>query len=154
MEIGSYVTGFVDGEGSFLVSFSKRERMAMGLEVRPAFTVSQHERSKDILSVLQRFFRCGSIRFNKRDRTWKYEVRSLEDLLDKIIPHFCAMPPQTSKLLDFQRFKSVCELMKGNAHLRHDGLVRILELAYEMNNLGARRYAKNDLLMQVSKMKV
>ena len=49
MEIGSYITGFVDGEGSFLVSFSKRDRMASGIEVRPAFTVSQHKRNKNIL---------------------------------------------------------------------------------------------------------
>jgi hypothetical protein len=48
----SYVTGFVDGEGSFLVSFSKRAKMLTGIEVRPSFTVSQHERSRNVLELL------------------------------------------------------------------------------------------------------
>jgi len=154
MEMSSYITGFIDGEGSFLVSFSKRAKMSMGLEVRPAFTVSQHERNKGILIALRRFLRCGSVRFNKRDSTWKYEVRGLNDLLEKIVPHFDAFPLQTSKRSDFERFKRICFLMKSGSHLRHDGVRTIIELAYEMNNLGARRQNKSDLLRLIGKMKV
>ena len=80
MEMNSYVTGFVDGEGSFLVSFSKRMKMNTGVEVRPAFTVSQHKRNKNILLSIQKHFSCGTVRFNKHDDTWKYEVRSLRIL--------------------------------------------------------------------------
>ena len=142
----AYVTGFVDGEGSFLVSFSKREKMRMGIEVRPAFTVSQHERSRGILESLQRFFRCGTVRFNKRDRTWKYEVRSLRDLIEKIIPHFESHPLLTSKCSDFERFVIVCRMMRQDAHLEPDGIRRIIDLAYGMNNAGARRIERNHLL--------
>lgn len=154
MEIASYITGFVDGEGSFLVSFSKRETMNTRLEVRPAFTASQHQRSASVLSLLQKFFNCGSIRFNKRDETWKYEVRSLGDLCLKIIPHFEKFPLQTSKIHDFERFGQVCEMMKNKDHLRRQGMRSIIGLAFEMNNLGARRYTKEDLLTIVGKMKV
>ena len=154
MEIPSYITGFVDGEGSFLVSFSKRKKMNMQLEVRPAFTVSQHKRSKNVLLLLQEFFRCGSIRFNKRDETWKYEVRSLDDLILKIIPHFELFPLQTSKAHDFEHFKQVCWMMRKRHHLRQDGISTIVNLAFKMNNLGARRYTKDILLRIVGKMKV
>ena|SRR3989344_8978061 len=154
MEIDSYITGFIDGEGSFLVSFSERTRMKIGLEVRPAFTVSQHERSKNILKEIQRFFNCGTIRFNKRDRTWKYEVRSLADLVKKIIPHFNLFPIRTSKRSDFEQFKLVCELMKQRIHLSQNGICKIIDVAYSMNNMGARQYDKGNLLKIVSKMKV
>jgi hypothetical protein len=154
MEISSYVTGFTDGEGSFLVSFSKRDKMSVGIEVRPAFTVSQHERSKDILSDLQRFFRCGTVRFNKRDRTWKYEVRSLSDLVAKIIPHFNRYPLKTLKGKDFLLFKKVCRLMEQRKHLTVKGIKHIIRIAYGMNNVGARRYPKDSLLQSAGKMKV
>ena len=154
METSSYVTGFTDGEGSFLVSFSKRNKMSTSIEVRPAFTVSQHERSKNILLVLQRFFRCGTVRYNKRDRTWKYEVRSLDDLIIKIIPHFDRYPLKTSKRKDFLLFKTICLLMEKRTHLTIKGIQHIIRIAYGMNNAGARRYPKDSLLQSAGKMKV
>jgi intein-encoded DNA endonuclease-like protein len=154
MEMNSYITGFVDGEGSFLVSFSKRSKMNTGIEVRPAFTVSQHKRNKDILFSIQKHFGCGTVRFNTRDETWKYEVRSLSDLTEKIIPHFNQFPLQTSKRLDFERFKEICQLMIGKRHRTLDGLQSIIATAYQMNNFGARRQEKYSLLTIVSKMKV
>ena len=154
MEMNSYVTGFVDGEGSFLVSFSKRMKMNTGVEVRPAFTVSQHKRNKNILLSIQKHFSCGTVRFNKHDDTWKYEVRSLRDLVQTIIPHFDKFPLQTSKQLDFERLKLVCESMMLQKHRSADGLQLIIETAYSMNNFGARRQEKHSLLSIVSKIKV
>lgn|GEM_PF-195877 len=151
---GSYVTGFTDGEGSFLVSFNRRSGLATGIEVRPSFTISQHERNKEILLRLASFFRCGGLRFDKHDRTIKFEVRSLSDLHGKIIPHFKRHPLQTSKKQDFERFEIVCSLMRQNQHRSIDGLRRIIDLSYEMNNLGARRYDKSSLLQMMSKVKV
>jgi len=154
MEMSSYITGFVDGEGSFLVSFSRREKMRTGIEVRPAFTVSQHKRNKDILLTIQRYFGCGTIRFNSCDETWKYEVRSLKEILGRIIPHFEQYPLQTSKRLDFARFKQICQMMNQDYHRLAESLPKIIEIAYGMNNLGARRQDKRSLLSIVSKMKV
>ncbi len=146
MEEASYLTGFVDGEGSFLVSFQKREKMATGLEVRPSFTISQHSRSKEVLFWIQKYFNCGGIRFNKSDQTYKYEVRSLRDLNSIIIPHFEKYLLKTSKLEDFRKFKIICEMMKMNSHLSSHGINEIIEIAYSMNNLGARRHDKTSLL--------
>lgn len=154
MEDAAYVSGFVDGEGSFLVSFQMRSKMATGVEVRPSFTISQHQRNRQILDWIQRYFGCGSIRFNKRDQTFKYEVRSLDDLLLKVAPHFKQYPLKTSKSKDFESFKNICKLMKEGQHLSRDGIVKIFDLAYGMNNLGARRYDKRSLLQMVSKLKV
>ena len=154
MELGSYITGFVDGEGSFLVSFSKRERMNIGIEVRPSFTVSQNKRNDNVLSILKNYFGCGSTRFNSSDQTFKYEVRSLKELLAQIIPHFIRYPLMSSKSKDFQKFFDICQLIKRKEHLTHDGICEIIEIAHEMNNFGARRYAKEQLLRAVDKMKV
>ena len=154
MEIPSYITGFTDGEGSFLVSFSIRPTLRIGIEARPSFSLSQHERSKEILFELKRHFECGNIRFDRHDRTYKYEVRSLSDLIGRIIPHFKKFPLKTSKSEDFNRFAAICQLMAEQRHRTKEGMIKILDLAYEMNNLGARRFTKSDLLKEVDKVKV
>ncbi len=154
MDNASYISGFTDGEGSFLVSFQKRAKMSTGIEARPSFTISQHIRNKEILFQICEYFHCGGIRFNKSDRTYKYEVRSLKELLQKIIPHFNKFPLCTSKTHDFEKFKVICNLMKINKHRSRDGIKKIIELAYSMNNLGARKYDKALLLKIVDKMKV
>ena len=74
----SYISGYVDGEGSFLISFSPREKLKSGLEVRPSFSVSQRSDRSEVLSLINSYFDCGSIRFSTKDRTYKYEVRSLD----------------------------------------------------------------------------
>ena len=150
----AYVTGFIDGEGSFLISFNRRAGLKTGIEARPSFSVSQHKRNRKILQRIHMYFRCGGIRFDGHDKTCKYEVRSLQDLWDKIIPHFKSYPLQTSKALDFDRFVEICALMRANQHRSREGMEAILTLAYQMNNLGARRYKKSDFLKVVRKMKV
>lgn len=154
MEIASYITGLVDGEGSFVVSFSKRNKLKTGVEVRPSFSVSQHKRNRDILFRLQTYFKCGSVRFDSHDDTFKYEVRSLDEILNYIIPHFEQYPLQTTKQQDFERLKMVCLRMKTGLHRSQAGAEEIIKVAYTMNNLGARRYTQDALLQTISKMKV
>ena len=146
-----YISGFVDGEGSFFVSFSIRPKMNLGIEVRPSFAVAQHKRSKEVLYMLRLYFKCGTVRFNKRDQTYKYEVRSLNDLIKKIIPHFEHYPLRTSKQKDFEVLREVCHRMTDNQHRITRGARLIINKAYTMNNIGARRYTKDQLLRIVGR---
>ena len=149
-----YVTGFVDGEGSFLVSFSARSKLSVGVEARPSFSISQHRRNRSILEALHRFFRCGGIRFDRHDQTYKYEVRSLDDIVQRVIPHFVKHPLKTSKANDFEALQAICRLMRANRHRSAEGMRQIIDRAYQMNNLGARRYQKEQLLQMIREMKV
>lgn len=154
MEINSYIVGFVDGEGSFLVSFSLRKKLKLGIEVRPSFSVSQNKRDYKILKEIRDFFDCGAIRFVKKDNCYKYETRSITEINQKIIPFFEQYPLKTSKQQSFLIFKKICNLMKENLHLTKDGITYIINLAYQMNNLGARRYKKEYLLRVLNKKKI
>jgi hypothetical protein len=55
-------------------------------------------------------------------------------------------PLQGSKAKSFEGFKRICELVKANLHLSPVYLKEIIEIAYEMNLSGKRRYTKEDLL--------
>lgn len=146
MEMASYVTGFVDGEGCFSVSFSIRSKMTNGLEARPSFSVSQHRRSKEIILWLQEFFKCGGVRYSKSDQNFKYEVRSISDLVLKVIPHFEKYPLQTAKKEDFAVFTEICKLIYSNHHRSKEGLGRIIELSQKVNVTGNKRLPRNNLL--------
>lgn len=126
-----YITGFTEGEGSFYVGILPR-KMNQGFEVRPSFSLSQNEKDKELIETLIDFFECGFVRYSKSDQTFKYEVRSLEDLQSKIIPHFEKYQLQGRKQNDFVTFKKVIEIMKINKHLQKEGLHQIAGLALSM----------------------
>ena len=53
----------------------------------------------------------------------------LEDLVERVIPHFEAYPLLSGKRHDFGRFAAVCSLTARGARRDRDGLVRIVEPA-------------------------
>ena len=77
------------------------------------------------------------------------ESRRLEDLLERVIPHFERWPLMSGKRRDFERFALVCRLMAAGEHRSRTGLIRIVELAREMNPSGKRRYDAAVVLRQL-----
>ena len=149
-DIGSYLSGYADGEGSFCVSFSPRLKLHTHIEVRPSFSVSQNGDRSEVLDLFLEYFHCGSIRKNPSDRTYKYEVRSLSDLLETILPHFERFPLLSSKQKDVEKFHLICGKMKNREHMDRSTLVGIIQIAYTMNSSGTRKYSKEYLLRLIS----
>ena len=147
-----YVSGLADGEGCFCVSLAVRRKLRTGIEVRPSFALSLNERDLGLIMDLQTFFGCGWIRESKGDRTFKYEVRSIDDLVARIIPHFELHPLRGVKARSFDGFSRVCQMVRQGDHLRRDRLRDIIAIAYEMN-LGKRRLSQDALLRVLDEVK-
>ena len=146
MSLESYISGYVDGEGCFTISFSRRLKMKTGWEVKPSFSVSQNENRAQVLKLMQRYFGCGSIRRDYSDKTLKFETRNLQNLLRKIIPHFQKFPLLSEKRRDFLFFARVCKLVAKKKHLTASGLKQITKFAFQMNPGSKRKYTKADIL--------
>ena len=146
MDISSYISGYVDGEGCFTVSFSPRSKLRMGWEVRPSFSVSQNADRAEVLSAIRTYFGCGGFRPDRSDKTLKYEVRDLASLLTRVIPHFEQYPLMSSKRKDFETFAAICRLLGGRKHLNREGLREIASLAVRMNPSGKRRFQLVELI--------
>lgn len=145
-----WVTGFCDGEGCFHVSFTKRPYRKIKVEVRPSFSVVQQPQSKALLVKLQQFFKCGAIRYSKKEGMYRYEVRSIADLVHYILPHFRKYALQTYKSDDFSKFEKICLLLHNN-HAKNLGcLTEIIESAFTMNFPGKRYHQKEDLLKLIT----
>ncbi len=144
--IGLYLSGYADGEGSFCVSFSPRSKLKTRIEVRPSFSVSQNGDRREVLDLFATYFHCGTVRRNPSDKTYKYEVRSLDNLIEKIIPYFEHYPLLSSKQKDFEKFKQICGMMKNGKHGNKSTLVGLMNLAFTMNSSGTRKYTREHLL--------
>src|ERR1043166_2403706 len=83
--LGYYFAGFVDGEGSFNLSFRKRPDYKLPWKVSLCLNVSQKDRV--ILTLFRQHIQCGTIRF-KGDGVWFFEVNNLKAIREHVIPFF------------------------------------------------------------------
>ena len=145
-ELAQYFSGYVDGEGCFSVSFSKRPKLILGWEVKPSFCVGQNYDRREVLDLMHEYFGCGHIRRDWSDRTLKYEVRKLDDLIKKVIPHFKRFLLLSAKQKDFLRFAEICEQIQKLEHRKKETLRKIMRNAYTMNGSGKRKRTLATLL--------
>ena len=104
-----FLTGFVDGEGYFLVLVLKRARYKTGWNIIPVFTISLNSRDAALLEKIQQFFGgIGKISIRKKDNVVYFTVKSVKDLMNVIIPHFEKYPRHNSETSWFYFIKKNC----------------------------------------------
>jgi len=138
LKIANWICGFVDGEGCFSVSVIKNKTTKFGNQIFPEFVVTQGAKSLTALEEIKKFFGCGKIFVNKRydnhnEHLYRYCVRSLEDLKNRIIPFFLVNQLRTFKKNDFLIFKKAIGMMSSKKHLTQSGRKIILRLISKMN---------------------
>ena len=137
--IGYYFAGFVDGEGSFHLTFRRRQDYKLPWKVSLCLNVSQKD--KVILALLKRHLQCGEIRYKSGD-VWMYEVNNLNAIRNNVIPFFRRFGfLSAKKKRDFAIFQQMAELMAVGAHLSRDGIESLLKLRFSMNDGGKRKYS-------------
>ena len=128
----NWVSGFVDGEGTFYVGFNKQSEMTVGIQVLPEFRVVQHKRDIQLLHALKKQFACGVVRVNHDDR-YEWRVRKIQHLTEIIIPFFEQHPLHTQKKFDFIKFRKIVLGMKQGKHLTKEGILELITIAEQMN---------------------
>ena len=146
-----YITGFVEGEGTFHVAIYKDPKMKFGIKLIPEFHINQSYLRKETLEEIKKYFVCGYIKSNHRknikDDTLVYVVRNRKDLIMRIIPFFVKYPLISNKAKSFQLFKKIVNLMDIQKHSSKEGIKKIIKLAFLMNEKGKyRRIKSNEIL--------
>jgi len=141
-EIGHYLAGFTDGEGSFNLSFRKRADYVMPWKVSLCFNVSQ--RDQTVLNVFREQLRCGTMR-TRADGVWYYEVNTFTAIVENVIPFFDRFGfLSAKKQRDFAKFKQIARLIQEGRHLSREGIDEILAIRRDMNDGGAMRRKYSD----------
>ena len=144
--LGYFLTGFVEGEGSFNVSLRKKVDYKVNWQVVMSFNVSQKDRS--ILDLLRKTLKCGIIKIRKRDGLHSYDVTKPKDIIQKVIPYFQKYEVfSDSKKRNFTIFCKIARLMNQGGHKHKKGLRKILELREKINEGKGRtrKYGINDV---------
>ena len=126
-----WLAGFASAEGCFIISVNDASDRKAGAQVRLAFDITQDQRDEQLIRSLVEFFGCGDV--SKNRGAFRYIVNKLSDLNEKIIPFFLKYPVQGKKLLDFQDWCKVAEMMKRKKHLTIEGLNEIRVIKAGMN---------------------
>ena len=120
-----WVTGFVDGEGSFIINTTKSKTTKIGFSVKLIFSISMHHSDEALLHSLKAFFKgAGHIIHTKNYVA--YRVENFSEIMEHIIPHFLAYPCQSTKFINFYLFKAVADLMNKKEHLSLEGYIKLL----------------------------
>ena len=138
-ENANYICGFVDGEGSFNISFKIRRDYKQKIKLTASFNISQKE--LNILTWIKSLLHCGTIRA-RRDGVYYYEVTSLQALLDIIIPFFDTYYLKTKKLQAFSIFKKIVDMMKNHEHLKKEGILKIYDLRDTVKVARQRKFSR------------
>jgi hypothetical protein len=93
---------------------------------------------------MQKYFKCGTIRPDRSDKTVKYEVRSIRNLVENIIPHFEDFPLLSAKQKEFKIFAQICRRMIRNEHLTVEGFRQISKLAERLNVGSKKKYLRSE----------
>ena len=145
-EIGYYLAGFTDGEGSFNVSFRPRSDYKLPWKVSLCFNISQ--RDEVILALFKRHLGCGTKR-QRHDGVWYYEVNNFTAIVENVIPFFERFGfLSAKKKRDFSKFKQLAEMIRQGHHLTREGIEEILKVRLMMNDGGKRRYVDAEILKQ------
>ena len=96
-----FITGFVDGEGCFTVSVSKKSKLKSGWELSASFQININTKDKLLLDRIQAYFGVGNVYKAAEINAYHYIVTRPKELR-VIIDHFEKYPlitPFRNKLI-------------------------------------------------------
>lgn len=145
-----YILGFSDGEGSFNISFKKRNDYKIGWKIVPVFNISQKE--KEPLIYIQKHLNCGTLRYRK-DGVWVDQVENFDSLQKHIIPFFSTyISISKIKRDSFNNWKEIILILKSiresNSYLTLTQLKRILHLRNLLQTNFSRRTYTDEMIIQ------
>ena len=151
IELGHYLAGFADGEGSFNISMIKRNSdYQRGWKISASFNVSQKD--SQIPLLFQKTLECGTIRF-RRDGVCYFEVRNATDLNSSVRSFFERFPLLSDRQSNrFHLLMKAVEIMAQGQHRSEEGLEAILQLRELMVSNRKRKYKLTDVLQNPQRL--
>ena len=143
-DLGNWVAGFVDGEGSFNVHIRRESDRGLPWRVSLSFNVSQI--GDEAPQLLRSVFGTGTVR-GRSDGVFYFEVTTPAQLEEVVFPFFDCFPLRTPKAADLAVFRQITLLVRSGRHLTIEGFEEILTLRAPMNRGGKRRRRDEEIVM-------
>jgi hypothetical protein len=142
-DLGNWVAGFVDGEGSFNVPIRRERDRELPWRVSLSFNVSQIGEEAPVL--LRSVFGVGTVRA-RGDGVFYFEVTRPMHLEERVFPFFDRFILRSPKSEDLRIFRVITELVLSGRHLSGAGIEQVLKLRAPMNRGGKRRRSDEEII--------
>jgi hypothetical protein len=123
-----FITGYSDGESSFSIRVRTNLLSKFGFHVSIVYSIGAeiNPENKKLLELIKKYFNEeGSI--SKSGNLYLYEISSIKGL-SVIRNHFENYPLQTTKIIHFQLWCQVMDMIKNKEHLRKEGFLKVLSI--------------------------
>ena len=142
-DLGNWVAGFVDGEGSFNVPIRRERDRGLPWRVSLSFNVSQI--GAEAPGLLREIFGTGTVR-GRGDGVFYFEVTKPTDIKERVFPFFDRFQLRSPKRNDLAVFRTITELVLSGRHLSASGIEEALFLRGPMNRGGKRRRSDGEII--------
>jgi hypothetical protein len=119
-----WLSGFIDGEGSFYIIINKHQGYRYGYQIRVGFGISQNAREVKLLGRINRDYLQSVARLKPQKATNSYllSVDNMSSIRDVVIPLIERIKLKSRKWNDFLFFKQAVDLMSSDQHLQPDSV--------------------------------
>lgn len=128
-----FIAGLIDAEGSFGVNLIKKDSRKLGYIIITYVELGMNYKDKALIYQIKETLDSGNIYYNSKDKTYKWKVSNIDQINNKIIPHFKKYFLLTQKRADFEIFTKVVSIIKAKEHLTFEGLQEIVNLKASLN---------------------
>src|SRR5947199_8041088 len=125
LDLGHYIAGFVDGEGSFNVPIRRSRDRGLPWRVSLSFNVSQI--GPQAPTLLREVFGVGTVR-GRGDGVFYFEVTRPIELEARVFPFFVRFRFGGTKAVDLEICRKIAGLVRLGRHLSRDGIQNVLIL--------------------------
>lgn len=132
IEDPNWISGFTDGEGTFIIYVTKAPGVTTGHSVSLRFTLTQHVKDQKLLELLAKYFDFGWLAVSPNRPLAYYNVTKFSDICN-INNFFCKYPLKSNKLIDFRDFEKATLLIESKSHLTLEGLNQLRSIKQSMN---------------------
>lgn len=150
--LNHFLSGFVDGEGSFNVSFAQHPMMKSKWIILTKFQIYQHQNHRDVLELFKEVLGTGHIDKKSGSDVLSLTVENRQNISEKIIPFFRRYPLAT-KAEPFRKFSIIIEMMLRGEHRSWEGFKKIVLLGHSMNAEGRFRIHSQEYILKTARDK-
>lgn len=129
----NWLSGFVAGEGCFLVDIMNSKSNAVGKQVVLKFQVTQSVRDINLLKSFNSYLVGGKYYQGANRDRGDFRVQKFSDIFSIIIPFFKNYPLHGVKAKDFADFCRVADIIHKKNHLTASGIDEIIRTKSLMN---------------------
>ena len=147
-----WLGGFVEGEGTLVISITKSAKTTNGVILQPEFNVAQHENGLNILYSFKALFNNqGSVhRKSGSDKVWVYSLKGIQNVKELVLPFYASyVLLYSSKYRSdfYTNFSHIVNTLYENRKTTMDKevLKDMVRVAYTLNPDGKGKQRKRSL---------